>query len=139
MPPSFKIEVDIAKAHNALEAGVLKLGEPSNFACPECHGVLLQVQEGTTGVRFRCHTGHAYAAESLMAEMNTAVEDALWNAFRSIQEGILLMRHFAAHAGKAHDERTAQRLSTLTEKAQRRADLIRRAVLEDTPGDSPRQ
>jgi len=57
-----EIEVNIAKEQKALDAGVLQLGEPSNYACPECHGVLLQMKEGTL-FRFRCHTGHAYSIE----------------------------------------------------------------------------
>lgn len=46
VPKEVEIEVNIAKEQKALEAGVLQLGEPSNYACPECHGVLLQLQEG---------------------------------------------------------------------------------------------
>lgn len=69
----------------ALEAGVTSLGEPSNYACPECHGVLLEMKEGDR-VRFRCHTGHAYSLESLMAEIDEAIQDSLWNAIRSSDE-----------------------------------------------------
>jgi len=58
VPKEIEIEVNIAKEQKALEAGVLQLGEPSNYACPECHGVLLQRKEGSIW-RFRCHTGHA--------------------------------------------------------------------------------
>src|SRR3712207_8151045 len=50
-------------------SGVLKLGGPSNYACPECHGVLLQLKEENR-IRFRCHTGHAYSLESLIAELD---------------------------------------------------------------------
>ena len=85
MPEEPRIEVSIAKAEQALEAGVLRLGEPSNYACPECHGVLLQLNEENR-IRFRCHTGHAYSAESLVAEMDEAIEESLWNAIRSVEE-----------------------------------------------------
>ena len=34
VPDETKIEISIAKAEKALEAGVLTLGEPSNYACP---------------------------------------------------------------------------------------------------------
>ena len=65
VPKEVEIEVNIAKEKKALDAGVLQLGEPSNYACPECHGVLLQIQGGSL-FRFRCHTGHAYSIESLL-------------------------------------------------------------------------
>ncbi|HEX8115863.1 MAG TPA: chemotaxis protein CheB, partial [Pyrinomonadaceae bacterium] len=59
VPEKMEIEVRIAKEDRATEAGVLKLGEPSNYACPDCHGVLLRMKaEGP--MRFRCHTGHAF-------------------------------------------------------------------------------
>src|SRR5581483_3391461 len=61
-PEEVEIEVKIAKAHNAIEAGLERIGEPSPFACPECHGVLLQFK-GDSRLRFRCHTGHAYSVD----------------------------------------------------------------------------
>src|ERR1700749_2907719 len=60
-------EVKIAREDNALESGIMKWGEPSVYACPECHGTLLQLKEGGS-MRFRCHTGHAYSVDSLLAE-----------------------------------------------------------------------
>ena len=130
MPRHIGIEVEIAKAdEDALQAGVLELGEPSSFACPECHGVLLQVKEaGPT--RFRCHTGHAYSPESLMAEINVAVEDALWNAIRSVQESALLLEHLATHVAADQGEAAAAELKQAADNARRRAEIVRRAVLE---------
>jgi two-component system chemotaxis response regulator CheB len=96
VPEEAKIEVEIAGANAALEAGVQNLGIPSQYSCPECHGVLLQWKEGNR-IRFRCHTGHAFSAQSLMAEVDEAIEDALWNAIRALQEGKLLFAHLAAH------------------------------------------
>ena len=42
-------------------------GEPSGLTCPECGGALWEQQEGEL-IRFRCHVGHAYSAESMQAE-----------------------------------------------------------------------
>jgi two-component system, chemotaxis family, protein-glutamate methylesterase/glutaminase len=129
VPKHIEIEVDIAKAENALHAGVLEWGDASKFACPECHGVLLQLKEGNR-IRFRCHTGHAYSPASLMADMNEAVEDALWNAVRCIQESALLMEHLAEHAAGSHGEATAGDLRLSAQSARKRAELVRQAVLE---------
>jgi hypothetical protein len=56
----------------AIEKGIQDLFEPSNYICPECHGVLLQIEEGG-GFRFRYHTGPAYSAWSLLKEGETGL------------------------------------------------------------------
>lgn len=134
---TIEIEINIAKEDRALDAGVLKLGEPSNYACPECHGVLLQMHEDRR-IRFRCHTGHAYSVESLMAEINDAVQDALWNAIRSIEESALFMQHLSRHAGEAEKGGAADELRKAAEDATRRADLVRQAVLDHTAAHAVR-
>ncbi|HEY0404161.1 MAG TPA: chemotaxis protein CheB [Pyrinomonadaceae bacterium] len=128
VPKKMEIEVSIAKEDVALDAGVLKLGEPSNYACPECHGVLLQLNEEKR-IRFRCHTGHAYSVDSLLAEITEGVEDSLWNAIRSIEESVLLLRHMAEHLAEGDNGNTAERFRTQAQEAERRADLVRQAVL----------
>jgi two-component system chemotaxis response regulator CheB len=121
-------EVKIARAESALESGIMKWGEPSVYACPECHGVLMQLKEGG-GVRFRCHTGHAYSVDSLLAEFTEKTEDSLWNAIRAIEEGVLLMRGLAEHFGEHHHGADADELLKKAQESQQRADLVRRAVL----------
>ena len=62
MAEHLEIETRIALADTALEAGVMRLGPPSPYTCPDCHGTLLEItSDGIT--RFRCHTGHAYAIQ----------------------------------------------------------------------------
>jgi two-component system chemotaxis response regulator CheB len=128
VPEKVEIEVRIAKEDVALDAGVLKLGEPSNYACPECHGVLLELKEEKR-IRFRCHTGHAYSVESLLAEISEGVEDSLWNAIRSVEESALLLRHMAEHLGEGENGHTAEKFLARAQQAQRRADLVRQAVM----------
>lgn len=121
-------EVKIAREDNALDSGVIKLGEPSLYACPECHGVLLQLVEGSN-VRFRCHTGHAYSVDSLLAEFGDKTEESLWSAIRAIEEGVLLMRDLAKHFGEHHNGEDAEALIKKAEESQQRADLVRRVVM----------
>jgi two-component system chemotaxis response regulator CheB len=129
VPEGMEIEVRIAKEDTALDAGVLKLGEPSNYACPECHGVLLQLNEEKR-IRFRCHTGHAYSVDSLLAEITGGVEDSLWSAIRSIEESVLLLRHMAEHLAESENGDTAERYLAQAQQAQRRADLVRQSVMK---------
>ena len=129
VPDEMEIEVRIAKEDTALDAGVLKLGEPSNYACPECHGVLLQLNEEKR-IRFRCHTGHAYSVDSLLAEITEGVEDSLWTAIRSLEESVLLLRHMTEHLPDSENGHTAERFLAQAQEAQRRADLVRQSVMK---------
>jgi two-component system chemotaxis response regulator CheB len=122
-----KIEVDIAKENTALSAGVLRLGQPSNYACPECHGVLLQLREGDR-TRFRCHTGHAYSAESLLAEIKQCTEEALWNSIRSIEESELLLAQLAKQQAEEGNPAAAAELAEQAHAAARRGEVVRGAL-----------
>jgi two-component system, chemotaxis family, protein-glutamate methylesterase/glutaminase len=55
-PPHVEVEVNIAKEHDPRGSGLEQIGRPSPYACPDCHGVLLEFEEGGR-IRFRCHTG----------------------------------------------------------------------------------
>jgi two-component system chemotaxis response regulator CheB len=133
VPEFVNTEVNIAREDKAKEAGVFRLGDASNYACPECHGVLLLVKNAAP-TRFRCHTGHAYTFESLLSEMEEAVEDSLWNAIRAMDERIVLMRHAAEHLKAANGD--SRELMERAEEAQRRADLVRQAVLNEETGSA---
>jgi two-component system, chemotaxis family, protein-glutamate methylesterase/glutaminase len=134
VPESTKIEVEIARQTSPLEAGVQRLGEPSTYACPECHGVLLRMAEGER-VRFRCHTGHAYSSESLISEMDQAIEDALSISIRALQEKAILVRDLAQ---RTTDARHAEDLRLRAEEAQQRAEMLRQATLAlDKHGEVP--
>jgi two-component system chemotaxis response regulator CheB len=124
VPDNVEIEVKIAKEHNPVDAGLERIGEPSPFACPECHGVLLQVEDANR-IRFRCHTGHAYSANSLVAAVSETVEASLWNAIRSLEEAGLLLQTLAAHLTERHEEADTQRIIEQAHEARRHSNSIR--------------
>jgi len=129
VPEEMDIEINIARDGHALESGILKLGEPSIFACPECHGVLLQLKEENR-TRYRCHTGHAYSADSLLADISEKVGETLWSAVRALEEGALLMRHIADHLGGSQNGAIAETFIRKANDAQRRANTVRTAAIE---------
>jgi two-component system chemotaxis response regulator CheB len=131
VPETVDIEVKIAMEHNAIDAGLARIGEPSFFACPECHGVLLQIKEGAR-TRFRCHTGHAYSVASLLAAIDEGIEESLWIAIRALEEGQLLMGRMAEHV-RIHDAQEGDRLCARADEARRQSDVIRRLVIEREP------
>lgn len=84
------IEVRIARGEHALTAGVMELGAASRYTCPECGGVLGSVEDGGPR-RFRCHTGHAYTLQALLADVDEHVENALASSLRALEEKLLLL------------------------------------------------
>lgn len=133
--PQLQLEVQIAMEANALQSGVLSMGPATPYTCPECHGVLMRVDQG--GIpRFRCHTGHAYALDSLLASVTESVEASLWGALRAVEESALLLREAARHAGAAGNGANGNgasvdpRFEQKAREAQARAELIRQAELQ---------
>ncbi|MBD0371800.1 MAG: hypothetical protein ICV60_13245 [Pyrinomonadaceae bacterium] len=73
----------------------------------------------------RCHTGHAYSIESLLANITEKMDDALWNSIRAFEEGELFMRHMAEHLGEGQHKPTAESFIKRADEAQRRAEMMR--------------
>jgi two-component system, chemotaxis family, protein-glutamate methylesterase/glutaminase len=127
VPEHLDIELQIAKQDPALELDVRELWEKTSYTCPECHGVLLQLSEGGRE-RFRCHTGHAFSADGLLATLTENIEESLWNAVRSVEESVILLRHLARHL-KDKDPKSSQEFLRKAEEAQKRSELVRKAVV----------
>ena len=125
---ALEIETKIGFHQQGLKAGVLQLGAPSVFTCPDCHGSLLQITNGRL-LRFRCHTGHAFSPESLLAALTEATENTLWNALRALEESQVLLQHLAQHADQAGDPERAGALQQQERKRQKQAALVRQAML----------
>jgi two-component system chemotaxis response regulator CheB len=124
VPASTSLENKIAKEQNAM--GVADIGEPSPYACPECHGVLMRLKE-IDPVHFRCHTGHAYSAESLLGGLSEGIEEAMWTATRALQESELLLTHLA-ESMKGRDKAGAAHLDAQASDAHRDAKVMKDLV-----------
>ena len=129
VPEHINVEVNIAKEHNPREAGLEQMGTPSAYACPDCHGVLLEFEEGGR-VRFRCHIGHAYSVESLLAALNEGVERAMSTAVRSLEEGRLLMDRVAVMLDRRDQREAAARLRTSSQRVKRKAEVMNQLMRE---------
>jgi two-component system, chemotaxis family, protein-glutamate methylesterase/glutaminase len=84
-----------------------RLGHPSPFACPDCGGVLWEIEQNGF-LRFRCRVGHALTARHLGVEQRLAVETALWQALRALEESASLFRRMAGRAKIASQELPAR-------------------------------
>ena len=95
-PDHMRQEVAIMEDKEALLRGEHP-GEPSPWPCPDCSGVLWQIDEGNM-VRFRCRVGHAWSADDLLNVQGSAIENALWMALRSLEDRAALSRTLAERA-----------------------------------------
>jgi two-component system chemotaxis response regulator CheB len=132
IPEQIQVEVKIAMEHNPLDAGLERIGKPSDYACPECHGVLLELKDGAR-TKFRCHTGHAYSIASLLAAIAEGIEDSLWTAIRALEEGQLLMMRMAEHLHSSHSDGQAEQLIGRANEARNQSEAIRKLVMQREP------
>lgn len=101
-------------------------GKPSQFACPECHGVLWELDDEGL-LRFRCRVGHAYTADALSFAMSEAGENALWAAMRALEEKAALLRRMSHRTG----QRLANRYNEEAESYDRYVLEIRKMLAEN--------
>lgn len=121
-------EVRVAEEAEALGQHIMQYGTLSPFTCPECHGVLTQLRDGRI-VRFRCHTGHAYSAASLLAEIAEQVESRLWDGVRVFDEVILLLNKMGEEHAKAGNLRAAEECFDGATEAHERSRPVREAAM----------
>jgi two-component system, chemotaxis family, protein-glutamate methylesterase/glutaminase len=72
-------------------------GNPSNLACPECHGTLWEKEE-EGAIRFRCRVGHGFSQNAMIKAHTDSVERALYAAMRALEERVALLQKLATSA-----------------------------------------
>ena len=119
-------EVKVIKEDTPMENNLHQLGQLSPLTCPDCHGTLVSIQEGTL-IRYRCHTGHGFTSKALLSGINQTVEDSLWNAIRALEETVMLLEQ----AAQALEDGTplAQDYQSMINKAHEQLDLLRPLVM----------
>jgi two-component system chemotaxis response regulator CheB len=128
--PSIPFDIRLESAIAAQEIGDMAtqdgLGEPSRFTCPECHGTLWEIDDGGLR-RYRCHVGHAFTGEAMLAAQTRQIERTLWSLMRSHTERAVLVRRLAAQ--ETSPGRAAELLRRAAE-TERDAELVRQLVRE---------
>jgi two-component system chemotaxis response regulator CheB len=130
-------EADIAEFDQTAIEDDGRPGEPSAFSCPECSGVLWELQEGEL-VRFRCRVGHAYSVDSLLAEQAEQLEAALWTALRALEEKASLSRRLVERARQQGQDLVAARFEEQGREASESAGLVRRTIVNGKGPIDPR-
>jgi two-component system, chemotaxis family, protein-glutamate methylesterase/glutaminase len=128
VPDDMKVEVEVEGfSLEAIEGE--HPGTPSGFSCPDCNGVLWELQDGELQ-RFRCRVGHAWSPESLLTQQSEALEAALWVALRSLEERAALAKRLAEPARRRGHSITARRFEEQADEAQQAARLVRDLLLD---------
>jgi len=129
-----EIESDISELEfDALHAE-RRPGTPSRFTCPECNGVLWEIDDENL-LRFRCRVGHAYSSDTLLAEQSDTVEAALWAALRVLEENVSLMRRLSRRMRERGNDASAARFEQQARDADSRAELLRQTLITRPPID----
>ena len=132
-------EVEIADLTPAAFSAPDRPGVPAGFSCPDCSGSLFQIDDGGL-LRFRCRVGHAWSSLGLLAKQSDALDDALWIAFRTLQEKAALSDQLAGRAAERGNTLSQNRYLDKALEARRSAELIRRLFaqpLSTLPVDDP--
>jgi two-component system chemotaxis response regulator CheB len=117
-----------------IESGPLP-GPPTALTCPDCGGAIWESVSGEL-VRYRCHVGHAYTADSMVSAQASVVEAALWTAVRALEEKAELSRRLADRSRRRGLARLAGRYDEAVKNAEVGSDSIRQLLLSGT-ADSP--
>jgi two-component system chemotaxis response regulator CheB len=102
-------------------------GMRTDITCPVCGGVLWEELERRLTM-YRCRSGHAYSAESLLAAQGEGLDNAVWRPIRILTERGALLRRLGARASHQGRERSARWFEEQADEALRRAAELRRAA-----------
>ena len=101
------------------------VGSPSEFSCPDCDGVLADIDGGEW---YRCRVGHAWSADALLAAQGSALDRAMWTALRTLEEKTALSTRMAEQAYARGSFAIAARYREQAEETSEAAVEIRRQL-----------
>jgi two-component system chemotaxis response regulator CheB len=128
VPDSIRIEAGIAERVLSDVAAVGGLGDQVPYNCPNCGGVLWQLNKDAS--RYRCHTGHSFTAKALLTSQSEKIEETLWVSLRMFEERKNLLNKLS------HREKSASFKQSYAEQAkgtQVHIERIRAMLLAEAP------
>jgi two-component system chemotaxis response regulator CheB len=125
-----KLEVLTAMQNEEIKNKILKLGQISPYTCPECHGVLSIIKDGDI-LRFRCHTGHAFSADTLLSILSENIESSLWSVIRVVEETVMLLNNMGDHYAAMNLPKVAASYFRKAKETESRMTHVRKSVLNN--------
>ena len=81
-------------------------------------------------VRYRCHVGHAFTGDVLLAARTSEVERLLWSLMRSHEERAVLARRMAKGEPTRVNGELAEQLERRAREYEEDAEVMRRLLKE---------
>jgi two-component system chemotaxis response regulator CheB len=125
IPLDIRLEAMIAAQELATMDLEEKLGDLSPFTCPECSGALWEINDGSM-LRYRCHVGHAFTAESVLSARAAELDRMLESMLRSHQERAALVRRMAKHERSLQNDSLAAQFEARAVEYEHDAEVVRR-------------
>ncbi|HEX9329418.1 MAG TPA: chemotaxis protein CheB [Reyranella sp.] len=129
--PEIPFDVRVEAAIAAQELADMRtndmLGRPSRFTCPECHGALWEVEDGSM-LHFRCHVGHAFTVDTVLASQGEEIDRLLGTLLRSHQERAALAHRMAERERANERHALAQHLESRARDYEHDVEIMRKLL-----------
>src|SRR5262249_28538679 len=102
-----KYEIEVAMSGRSSMKEMDRVGRRSVLACPDCGGVMWEIDEDGL-VRYRCHVGHAYAADVMSVALDENLRRALATAARALDERVAMAQKMCKQASIFGRKREAE-------------------------------
>jgi two-component system chemotaxis response regulator CheB len=131
------LEVDIAAGSRLGSGRLRQVASPSPLSCPDCSGVLSEMNDPP--LRYRCQIGHAYSAETLVAQIDQ-VDEAIRVAMRMMEERVTLVERMATDAIQTGRSAVAELYEARAKEYRSYAATLREAAITSLRlGGAPRE
>jgi two-component system, chemotaxis family, protein-glutamate methylesterase/glutaminase len=128
VPDGISIEEKFMTNEGAGMEDLKQIAAPTTFTCPECSGSLWRIGNGEPE-RYRCHTGHAFTALSLVGAQEKSVEEAIWGAVRALHEKEALLMRMAKTALKNEHVENANELRASALRTRQNSEILRKIAI----------
>jgi two-component system chemotaxis response regulator CheB len=123
IPEDLKQEAAIAERVVGTIDEALKIATPVPLTCPDCGGNLFEMKHGRI-LRYRCHTGHAFTADSLLRSAQHALEETMWVALRMMEERKNLLSSMASRGESPYSVQQEERIEEMKKHINRLREFL---------------
>jgi two-component system, chemotaxis family, protein-glutamate methylesterase/glutaminase len=127
VPENIRVEVAVAKGTSIGMEAMDRLGRRSVLTCPDCNGVMWEMEDGEL-LRFRCHVGHAYAAESMSLSLDESLRRGMASALRALEERVALAHKLQKQAVEGGHRLLEARWASKAREAEIELAVVRDAM-----------